>query len=74
MATYYSCDGSVTTVGNGANTGLKCSTGWQTSTTQNATLELTGQFVTYEQGQAFMQGFILLIATILVFKKLSNIK
>ena len=77
MPTYYSCDGSVSVVGNGNNQGLKCSTGWQTytpPTTQTNTLELTGQFITYEQGQALMSGLILLFMTILVFKKLATIK
>lgn len=73
MPSYYSCDGTVTNIAGG----IRCSTGWQTYTPsepQAATLELTGEFVTYEQGQAFMSGFILLIMTILLYKKLSEIR
>lgn len=73
MSTYYSCDGTVTNIAGD----IRCSTGWQTYTppeSQAATLELTGQFVTYEQGQELMSGLILLFMTILVFKKLANIK
>lgn len=68
MTVYYTCDGSVTTVGNGANTGLKCSTGWQTSTTQNATLELTGELITYEQASGLISALLTIAAIYAVFK------
>lgn len=76
MATsYYSCDGSVTTVGSGVNQGLQCSTGWQTYTppeTQTNTLELTGEFVTLEQGRELMAVLFLLFAVIAVYRGLGR--
>lgn len=75
MPSYYSCDGSVSVVGNGANQGLKCSTGWQTYTppaTQTNTLELTGQFVTLEQGRELMAALFLLFAVIAIYRALGR--
>lgn len=76
MTSYYSCDGSVTTVGNGANTGLKCSTVWQTytpPTTQTNTLELTGEFVTLDQSRELFTALMVLLVTIAVYRALARI-
>lgn len=71
MATYYTCDGSVTTVGNGTNQGLKCSTGWQTSAQQ--TLELTGEFITLDQSRELFTALIGLLVTVAVYRALARI-
>lgn len=71
MATYYSCEGSVTTVGTGTNTGLKCSTGWQTSAQQ--TLELTGEFITLDQSRELFTALIGLLVTVAVYRALARI-
>ena len=68
MPTYYRCDGVVSTVGNGTNQGLKCSTGWLQVDEPVYTL------ISYEQGTELANGFVFLICTILVFKLLMKIK
>lgn len=76
MPTYYSCDGSVSTVGTGTDTGLKCSTGWQTytpPTTQTNTLELSGEFVTLDQSRELFTALIGLLVTVAVYRALARI-
>lgn len=69
MATYYACDGTVSTVGNGTNQGLKCSTGWQTYTPPTAqTVELSGELLTGAQTSELVHAVIVLIALWAMFK------
>lgn len=77
MATsYYSCDGSITTVGNGNNTGLKCSTGWQTYTPPTntpQTVQLSGELLTASDTTALLGAIMLLVALWAMFKIILNV-
>lgn len=76
MATsYYSCDGSITTVGNGNDTGLKCSTGWQTytpPTNQSLQAELSGELLTAADTTALLAAIMILVALWATFKIILN--
>lgn len=76
MATsYYSCDGTISTVGNGTNQGLKCSTGWQSytpPTNEPQTVELSGELLTAADTSSLLAAVMLLVALWAVFKIILN--
>jgi hypothetical protein len=67
MTTYFVCDGVVSTVGNGNNQGLKCSTGWQQAVEPVYTL------ISQQQGDALIGALLSLAAVYAVFKILFRI-
>lgn len=73
MATvYYVCDGVVSTVGKGTNQGLKCSTGWNQTQQQTNILELTGDFITLEQGRELFLALAMLFTVIAIYRALGR--
>lgn len=74
MATsYYSCDGVVSTVGNGDNQGFKCSTGFQTYTPPSAqTIEFSGELLTAADTSQLLVAVMLLVALWATFKIILN--
>lgn len=74
MATsYYACDGTTTTVGTGNNTGLKCSTGWQTYTPPSTqTVEFSGELLTAADTTALLAAIMILVALWATFKIILN--
>jgi len=67
MATYHRCDGVVSTVGNGNNQGLKCSTGWVQVDEPVYTL------ISIEQGRELFLGFAMLFTVIAIYRALGRI-
>lgn len=63
MANYYKCEGSVIEV---TTATLQCSTGWLLVDEPTFTL------VTHEQGSAFLQGIMVLVVIVAVFRELGR--
>lgn len=67
MTIYYRCDGTVSTVGNGANQGSKCSTGWVQVDEPIYTT------ITVDQGRELFLALAALMVTIAVYRALGRI-
>lgn len=67
MTTYYVCSGVVSIVGNGANEGLKCSTGWTQA------VEPVFSTITVEQGRELFLALAALVVTIAIYRALARI-
>lgn len=67
MTVYYRCDGVVSTVGDGANQGQKCSTGWVQVDEPVYTL------ISQQQAEQLFLAFAALFTTIAVYRALGRI-
>lgn len=67
MTTNYSCDGVVSTVGNGVNQGLKCSTNWTQA------IEPVYTLISQQQAEALISAVLSIVAIYAIFKILYRI-